>query len=237
MNCGHCGCALVAEKKKGKYVYYHCTGNKGKCPEPYAREEVLEACFADLLKGLVFDDQVMDWIVDALHQSHADEKRFRRDALARLQDEQSEIQNRLDKLYDDRLDGFIEPDFFERKATEWRQTQKRLADQIAEYENAAHDYVHDGVRLLELAKRPIFCSNSKVQAKNASRSILCVRTRLGRIKLSPQRFANRLIYLHLLTRLGKEKRPPERHPATFVIYRGSAYGTRTRGLCLERAAC
>jgi hypothetical protein len=36
VNCGHCGCALVAEKKKGKYVYYHCTGNKGKCQEPYA---------------------------------------------------------------------------------------------------------------------------------------------------------------------------------------------------------
>ncbi|HXQ74448.1 MAG TPA: hypothetical protein VN844_28340 [Pyrinomonadaceae bacterium] len=45
-----------------------------------------------------------------LHQSHADEKRFGRDAIARLQDEQSKLQNRLDKLYDDRLDGFIEPD-------------------------------------------------------------------------------------------------------------------------------
>lgn len=43
VNCGHCGCALVAKKKKGKYVYYHCTGNKGKCPEPCTREEVLEA--------------------------------------------------------------------------------------------------------------------------------------------------------------------------------------------------
>jgi len=42
-------------------------GNKGKCPEPYTREEVLDECFADLLKGLVFDDQVMDWIVAALH--------------------------------------------------------------------------------------------------------------------------------------------------------------------------
>jgi hypothetical protein len=66
VNCGHCGCALVAEKKKGKHVYYR-TGNKGKCAEPYVREEVLEACFADLLQGLVFDDQVMDWIVEALH--------------------------------------------------------------------------------------------------------------------------------------------------------------------------
>ena len=46
----------------------------------------------ELLQGLVFDDEVMDWIVDALHQSHADEKRFRRDAIARLQDEQSKLQ-------------------------------------------------------------------------------------------------------------------------------------------------
>jgi hypothetical protein len=43
-DCGHCGCALVAEKKKGRYVYYHCTG---KCFEPYTREEVRDECFAE----------------------------------------------------------------------------------------------------------------------------------------------------------------------------------------------
>jgi hypothetical protein len=73
-----------------------------------------------------------------LHQSQADEKRFRQNAITRLQEEQSKIQNRLDRLYDNRLDGFIEPEFFERKAGEWRQT---------------HDYVQDGVRLLELSKK------------------------------------------------------------------------------------
>jgi len=59
------------------------------------------------------NDEVMDWNVDALHQSHVDEKRFRQNAITRLQEEQSKLQNRLDKPYDDRLDGFIEPDFFE----------------------------------------------------------------------------------------------------------------------------
>jgi hypothetical protein len=97
----------------------------------------------------------MDWIVEALHQSHTDEKRFREDAITRLQEEQSKIQNRLDRLYD-RLDGFIEPDFFERKSREWRQTQKRLADQITEYQEAANDYVQDGIRLLELSKKAYF---------------------------------------------------------------------------------
>jgi site-specific DNA recombinase len=51
--CGHCGCSLVGEIKKGRYVDYHCTGAKGKCPEPYTRQEVLEERFADILKGLI----------------------------------------------------------------------------------------------------------------------------------------------------------------------------------------
>ena len=156
VSCGHCGCALVAERKKGKYVYYHCTGNKGKCIEPYAREEVLEKCFADLLKGLVFDDEVMDWVVEALHQSHSDEKRTRQEAIARLRLEQTKLQNRLDKLYEDRLDGFIEPAFFERKTREWKHTQARLSEQIAQHEAANHDYLEDGVRLLELSKKAYF---------------------------------------------------------------------------------
>jgi hypothetical protein len=46
IRCGWCDCALVAEIKKGRYIYYHCTGNRGKCPGPYARQELLEAHFA-----------------------------------------------------------------------------------------------------------------------------------------------------------------------------------------------
>jgi hypothetical protein len=29
--CGRCGCAMTAEIKKGRYVYYHCTGARGRC--------------------------------------------------------------------------------------------------------------------------------------------------------------------------------------------------------------
>ena len=52
IKCGHCGCALVAEIKKGRYIYYHCTGFRGKCPEPYVRQERLEEHFVELLRGL-----------------------------------------------------------------------------------------------------------------------------------------------------------------------------------------
>ena len=30
MTCGECGCKIVAEIKKKKYIYYHCTWGLGK---------------------------------------------------------------------------------------------------------------------------------------------------------------------------------------------------------------
>ncbi len=49
---GHCGCGLTAERKKGRYVYQHCTGNRGNCPKPFVREEALTESFCEVLDRL-----------------------------------------------------------------------------------------------------------------------------------------------------------------------------------------
>jgi site-specific DNA recombinase len=153
ISCGYCGCSLVGELKKKRYVYYHCTGYKTKCPDPYTREEVLEERFADLLKGLVFDDEILEWVTEALRQSHVDEKRYHDEAIARLQAEYSRLQNRIDAMYVDKLDGRVDTTFFDRKAVEWRGEQDRLLRSIEEHQTANRTYIDEGVRLLELAHR------------------------------------------------------------------------------------
>ncbi len=153
VTCGHCGCSLVGEIKKGRYVYYHCTGYKGKCPEPYTREEVLEEQFADLLKSLVLDDEVMDWVTEALRQSHSDAKRHHDTAIARLHAEYTRLQTRIDAMYVDKLDGQIDAGFFDRKASEWRKEQDLLLRSIEEHQTANQTYLEEGVRLLDLAQR------------------------------------------------------------------------------------
>jgi site-specific DNA recombinase len=52
--CHACGCAVVGEIKKERYVYYHCTGyadkcqgNPASCRRKYVREEALEAQFTE----------------------------------------------------------------------------------------------------------------------------------------------------------------------------------------------
>jgi len=153
IKCGHCGCSLVGEIKQGRYVYYHCTGYKGKCPERYVREEVLEERFATLLQRLHFDEDVLVWVTEALRQSHDDEKRFHDEALARLQAEYGKLQNRLDAMYLDKLDGRIDAGFYDLKSAEWQAEQTRLLRLMEEHQSANHSYLADGVRLLDLARR------------------------------------------------------------------------------------
>jgi site-specific DNA recombinase len=151
--CGHCGCSLVGEVKKGRYIYYHCTGYKGKCPEPYTREEVLSGQFAEVLKGLTFDDEILGWLREALRESHGDEKRFHEEAVERLRAGYDRLQNRLDAMYVDKLDGKIDEGFYDRRAGEWRSEQDRLLRAVEEHQAANRTYLDEGVQLLELASR------------------------------------------------------------------------------------
>ncbi|MFC1706812.1 recombinase zinc beta ribbon domain-containing protein [Planctomycetota bacterium] len=153
IDCGHCGCALVGEIKKKRYIYYHCTGNRGRCGEPYVREEVLEEHFAEALDRLRFDDEVLGWVREALHESHKDEKKFHAEVIKRLQTQEGRYQNRIEAMYEDKLDGRITTEFYDRKVAEFRSEQQKTAELIEEHRNANRSYLDDGVRLIDLAQR------------------------------------------------------------------------------------
>jgi site-specific DNA recombinase len=152
ITCGHCGCSIVGEIKKQRYIYYHCTGYKGKCHEPYIREEVLERQFTDLLGRLTFDDEVLDWVRTALQESHANERHEHEATIKRLKAEYDRLQNRIHAMYLDKLDGSIDATFFERMSAEWRAEQDRCLREIERHQAADQSYLEEGVQLLELAK-------------------------------------------------------------------------------------
>jgi site-specific DNA recombinase len=152
ITCGHCGCSIVGEIKKGRYVYYHCTGFKGRCNEPYVREEVIEQQFTNLLGRLNFDDEVLEWVREALDVSHADERREHEEAIKRLRSEYDRLQNRIHAMYVDKLDGKVDGVFFERMSGEWRGEQDRCQRDIERHQTADQSYLEEGVRLLELAR-------------------------------------------------------------------------------------
>lgn len=158
--CARCGCAVVGEIKKQRYVYYHCTGYADKCQgdpascrRKYVREEVLERQFTELLGRLKFDDEVLEWVRDALHASHTDERREHEDAIKRHQAEYKRLRDRIDAMYVDKLDGLVDAAFFERKSNQWREAQNNCLREIEQHQEADKSYMHEGVQLLELASK------------------------------------------------------------------------------------
>jgi hypothetical protein len=155
VSCGHCGCALTGEIKKGRYVYYHCTGHKGKCPERYVREEELDRGFTEALRAIKIDKEVLEWVVMALKESHSEEKRYHNDMISTLQNQYQKLQDRIDAMYIDKLDGKISEDLFSRKNEEWNTEQVDILRKIEQHQGANRSYLEEGARLLELAQQAV----------------------------------------------------------------------------------
>jgi site-specific DNA recombinase len=159
ISCSRCGCSVVGEIKKQRYVYYHCTGyadkcqgNPASCRRKYVREEVLEAQFTELLGRLRFDDEVLTWVREALQTSHADQRREHREAIERLRAEHKRLGERISAMYIDKLDGKIGGELYDKFFRDWRAEQLRLQCEIDRHEAAEQSYMDEGVQILELAR-------------------------------------------------------------------------------------
>ena len=153
MHCGHCGCLLVGELKKGKYVYYHCTGNRGKCPEPYTRQEILSSEFANILQELVIPSAILDWLGDAVLTSDRTEQATRAETIKNLQARYDQIESRIGTMYMDKLDGRITQEFFDKQAAVWRREQNGLLRKIEDIQKAAPVPVDQAIDMLRLTSR------------------------------------------------------------------------------------
>ena len=126
VHCGHCGCLMVGELKKGRYVYYHCTGSKGRCGDPYVREEKLLGEVGRSLDELVIAPVTLEWLRTAVAESDLTERGARK----QLKAEYDRLQARIETMYLDRLDGRITAQFFDERSKPWREEQKRIESQM-----------------------------------------------------------------------------------------------------------
>lgn len=152
LTCARCGCTITAERKKGKYTYYRCTGYHGRCGNTYIREEQL----ADLLGGVVerikIPTEVADWIAEGLRESQAVMEQTREETGARLTQRRHSVQSKLDRGYDDYLDGRLSESLWMRKSAEWESELATIAAELSRLSRPTPEYVVMGERILELAK-------------------------------------------------------------------------------------
>lgn len=170
VTCGHCGCQLVGEIKKGRYVYYHCTNSKGtNCPEPYTRQERLTQELTSILDDLVVPKPITTWLRAALRATDTTHVKERQDALDHATAELQRLQNRIDAMYLDKLDGRITSVFFDEKATAWRLEQAKLQARIHDLQQQTQSY-DDAITAVETTSK--LCTAFPTQPPSEQRRLL-----------------------------------------------------------------
>ena len=167
LKCAGCGCAITAEIKKDRYIYYHCSFAKGPCRGLYVREEELERQFEEILGELQFSEAILDWLQEALRQSQKEKAEFHRRSIEKLNAHYAKLQNRIDQIYLDKLDGEIEEAFYRRNVSQWREEQAQIRARIERREKADQNYIEQGIRLVELARNASQFYRSQAQAERA----------------------------------------------------------------------
>jgi site-specific DNA recombinase len=153
LTCALDGCAVTAEIKKGKYVYYHCTGYRGKCDLPYMREELLAERLGQILKDIHIPDQILHELQGSMQK---DSQQCREETIAqrtRLEQRLSAIRRRIEQAYLDKLDGKIPEDFWASKNAEWQQESDNVAYALGALAATNSDRLFTANRILELANK------------------------------------------------------------------------------------
>jgi site-specific DNA recombinase len=88
MQCAYDGCMVTGEIQKAKYVYYRCTGHRGKCGLPRFREEDIAQRLGEPLKGLHVPEEVVSQIVATLRDDQ-------RQSVSKVCAERSRLEGRL----------------------------------------------------------------------------------------------------------------------------------------------
>jgi site-specific DNA recombinase len=170
IRCGHCGLCMVAELKKGRYIYYHCTGHRGKCPEPYTRQEVLVNEFAGVLSELVVPREVLDWLAQEVTASDQTQHAARSATIKRYEAEVGRLRHRLDTLYEDRLDGRITKTVYDEKSKTFQEQIEEAQRKIAEARSAELPPLTTAVDMLRLTSNA--CHLFRAQAETEQRKLL-----------------------------------------------------------------
>ena len=85
LTCGDCECKVLGEEKKKRFVYYHCTFSKGRHNGwGYVPEREIAGLFGPAVKAVTLDEEIVEWLLDALKESDKSSRRLSENRLNSL---------------------------------------------------------------------------------------------------------------------------------------------------------
>lgn len=179
ITCSECGCVITFEIKKQKYTYGHCTQFKGKHGAQYVNEDALTTQFESLLKSIQIPEDAAADVLRKVNDNHQQQIKDKQAKVRLIQSEITKYEQRLDRLYDDRVDGKISDLLYERKSAEYALAIENHRAHLATFELSSKERLASIAHLLETAnnahdtfKNTDYLGKRKILRKVLSNSLL-----------------------------------------------------------------
>lgn len=168
IKCSDCGCRITFEKKKGKYVYGHCTQYKGKHKATYVNENELTKQLKTVFERIQLPKEAYNEINDELRKSFDEDNQKNVNKLSQIEAEIKKCENRIDRLYEDHIDNKVSEEFYDRKFKDYTQTLKNYKKQKITFELPVENRFDRINYLLEVLKNaPVIFEDSKIEKKRS----------------------------------------------------------------------
>ena len=155
LECGECFRTVSGDrkiKKTGKeYVYYRCTKHKTDCSQKPINENKVDKQILDTLKDIQLPKDTIAYITEALKDSLSIKRNTTDRERKRLEEQKGKMMTRLDRLYEDKLDGNITEEFYNSKFEDYTEKVKGFDRHILNYTQADIDYYRFGSSIFGLA--------------------------------------------------------------------------------------
>ncbi len=175
LKCATCGCSISSYLKKG-HVYMRCTKAKQGviCNQSHVAEEELLPQVTQLLNELAITQTAVNQVLKVLKDQHDNVVLFYDNAIKQKQAQYQKLKARIATVYDDRLDGRITVDEYDKYVTSYKVEMDKIDAELVELTNGNKSFIVTAEYLLELASKAktLFESSQPAQKNRILRSLL-----------------------------------------------------------------
>lgn len=166
VTCAECGCRITFEQKKKKYVYGHCTQTRGKHGASYVSEDIFTKQFITNIRNIAIPEQAYFEVSKKLKELHDTDIKQKTQKLLSLTTEIRKYESRLERMYEDRLDGSISTELYDKKFKEFTSAKQILENSRDKFELIAKDTFTSIDHLLKLSRNaPRLFELGKIEQK------------------------------------------------------------------------
>lgn len=155
VKCGECG-NIIAWYEKKQHWYGDCKHHKTCSQRGCIRQErVEEQLFAHIDSIAPFSPNILQDITENLKDRHKKEIDIENIKRSELQNIIKRSEMRLEKIYEDKIDGQITVDFYEKKLKEYSTEKEQATKEIRKLDKVDKLHRKAGIKMHELASKAI----------------------------------------------------------------------------------